>query len=184
MILAKEACNQLNLEKVLWVVTSNPPHKTGISLSPIELRIRFVEAAIKLDTEFELSRVDVERPAPHYAVDTLRCLKEMVPKNRYFYLMGGDSLRDLPTWHKALEFVDICDGIGVMNRALDKFEPGDMEVLVPGLKNKVLLIKTPLIEISSHEIRERVSLGKPYRYYLFPPVFDIIAKEKIYLDQD
>jgi len=119
LILAAEAHSQLSLDRVLWVLTFYPPHKTEQSISPLSDRLDMVLAAISDDPRFELSRVDIDRPAPHYAVDTVRLLKETCPQSELVYLMGGDSLKSLPYWYKPLEFVAGCHSLGVMRR------PGD-----------------------------------------------------------
>jgi nicotinate-nucleotide adenylyltransferase len=180
LILAAEACNQIGLDKILWVVTSNPPHKVKQYISPIDQRVMLVEAAIKGETKFELSRVDIERPAPYYSVDTIQILKERDPINQYFYLMGGDSLHDLPSWHRAQDFVRICDGLGIMHRPNDSIDLGVLEKKLPGLRPKIHFVDTPLLEIASQQIRQRVFEGKPYRYFLYPAVYDLIEEYKMY----
>ena len=99
LILAEECRTQLRLDRLLWVVTNQPPHKLDQTLSPVEKRVEMVQLSIAGNSHFELSRVDIDRPGPHYAVDTVRLLQEQLPEAELFYLMGGDSLHDLPTWH-------------------------------------------------------------------------------------
>ncbi|MCX8025419.1 MAG: adenylyltransferase/cytidyltransferase family protein, partial [Thermanaerothrix sp.] len=74
LILASEAADQLHLDRVLWVLTPDPPHKRGQPITPLAIRLKLVMAAIQEDPLFELSRVEIDRPGPHYAVDTLRIL--------------------------------------------------------------------------------------------------------------
>lgn len=180
LILAAEAQSQLDLEKVLWILTPDPPHKEGLYVSPLAHRLDMLLVAISEDPVFQFSRIDIDRPAPHYALDTVRLLAEIYPDYELIYLMGGDSLHDLPAWYEPKSFVNVCDGIGVMRR------PGygvDMEILekvLPGVSQKVTFIDTPLIAISSSDIRLRVSLGKPIRYFLPAPVLQIIQKRKLY----
>jgi nicotinate-nucleotide adenylyltransferase len=77
--LAEECRTQLNLDKLLWVVTDNPPHKRYVNVSPIEDRVRLVARAIEGNPAFEISRVDIDRPGPHYAIDTVKILKQQFP---------------------------------------------------------------------------------------------------------
>ncbi|MDT8897401.1 nicotinate-nucleotide adenylyltransferase [Thermanaerothrix sp. 4228-RoL] len=180
LILASEAADQLHLDRVLWVLTPDPPHKRGQPITPLAIRLEMVMAAIQDDPSFELSRVEIDRPGPHYAVDTLRILHDLYPEDRLIYLIGGDSLRDLPTWRQPLEFLKACDGLGVMRRPGDAVDLSYLEAVLPGLERKVMFVDAPLLEISSSQIRQRVAGGKAYRYYLPPQVYALVEKYRLY----
>jgi nicotinate-nucleotide adenylyltransferase len=180
LILAAEAQAQLRLEQVLWVLTPDPPHKEGLLLTELDHRLDMLGAAVSDNPAFQISRVDIDRPAPHYAVDTVHLLAESHPGDELIYLMGGDSLHDLPAWHQPRLFIDACDGIGVMRRPGDRVDLESLERVLPGISQKACFIDTPFIEIASSDIRLRVSQGKPIRYYLPAPVFQIIQERKLY----
>jgi nicotinate-nucleotide adenylyltransferase len=180
LILAEECRTQLELNKLLWVVTNQPPHKQTLVISPVEERIELVNLTIAGNPNFELSRVDIERPGPHYALDTVLLLKQQYPRAELYYLMGGDSLHDLPTWHRPQEFLAACDGIGVMHRHEDRVNLETLEKDLPGITQKVHLVEAPILEISSHQIRQRIESAKGYRYYLTDAVYRAIEKMKLY----
>lgn len=180
LILAEECRTQLNLDKLLWVVTDNPPHKRYVSVSPIEDRVRLVQKAIKGNKAFILSRVDIDRPGPHFAIDTVNILKEENPGAQFFYLMGGDSLHDLPSWNRPQDFIGLCDGIGVMRRHADQVDLVSLEKLLPGITKKVLIVDAPILEISSKEIRQRVRDGQGFRYYLRDAVYRAVMDLGLY----
>lgn len=181
LILAAEACHQLKLNKLLFVLTSDPPHKQDLLISPYPDRLAMLEAAIADNPTFELSRVEVDRPGPHYTVDTMHLLKKEFPGDTLIYLMGGDSLRDLPVnWHKPEEFIQACDIIGVMRRPQDQIDLESLEAEIPGISAKVEFMNAPLLEIAARQIRRRVAEGRPYRYYLLHSVYKIIQKKKLY----
>lgn len=180
LILAEECRTQLKLDKLLWVVTDNPPHKRYVSISPIEDRVRLVEKAITDNEAFVLSRVDIDRPTPHYAIDTVNILKDENPGAQLYYLMGGDSLHDLPTWKRPNEFIELCDGIGVMRRHADQVDLISLEQLLPGISKKVMIVDAPILEISSKEIRQRINEGQGYRYYLRDAVFQAVLDLGLY----
>jgi nicotinate-nucleotide adenylyltransferase len=181
LILAAEAYHQLKLDKLLFVLTSNPPHKQDHLISPYPHRLAMLEAAIADNPTFALSRLEIDRPGPHYSVDTMRLLKKEFPDNTLIYLMGGDSLHDLPTiWHKPDEFIQACDVLGVMRRPEDKIDMESLETELPGVSAKVEFMNAPLLEIASQQIRQRVAEGRPYRYYLPDTVYQIIQKKKLY----
>jgi nicotinate-nucleotide adenylyltransferase len=180
LILAADAQSQLYLDKVLWILTPDPPHKERQDLTPLEHRLDMLLAAIEDGPFFQLSRIDIDRPAPHYALDTVRLLAEIYPQDELIYLMGGDSLRDLPAWYQPQMFVNACGGIGVMRRPGDGVEMQMLERELPGISQKVNFIDTPLIAVSSSDIRQRVSLGRPVRYFIPAPVYQIIQEREIY----
>jgi len=103
--------------------------------------------------------VDIDRPGPHYALDTVSLLKKQFPSAELFYLMGGDSLHDLPTWHKPQDSQKACDGLGVMRRHDDRVNLNDLEKALPGISKKVHLVEGANLEISSHQIRPANSNG-------------------------
>ncbi len=92
LILAAEAQSQLALDSVLWVLTADPPHKSGQAISAWPTRLELLQAATRQDQGFTISRVDIDRPPPHYAFETVRLLKQEYPQAELFYLMGGDEL--------------------------------------------------------------------------------------------
>jgi nicotinate-nucleotide adenylyltransferase len=183
-ILAMEACDELNLATLNWVLAPNPPHKQGKKIAPLDLRIKMVKAAIKDDEIFEFSSVDIDRPGPHYVTDTVRIFKHDHPDAEILFVMGGDSLRDLHTWHQPHEFVAACDWLGVMHRPGDKIDLGNIEMTFPGITQKIQFIEAPLLEISSYQIRKLISSGKPYRYYLPPEVYRIIVENNLYKEEN
>lgn len=180
LILSCEIHSQLKLDRLLWVLTPDPPHKQDKEITPLVHRQRMVELAIGDNPHFELSLVEAEREGPHYSVDTVNIIRGRNPEAEIIFLMGGDSLRQLTTWHRPVEFVGACDEIGVMRRPGDVVDAASVENAVAGLKSKLRFVDAPLLEIASRQIRQRVREKRPCRYYLPPLVYDYILKEKLY----
>jgi nicotinate-nucleotide adenylyltransferase len=180
LILADEALTQLGLDRVLWVLTADPPHKQSRSLTDLDDRLDMLTAAIASNPCFEISRVDIDRPPPHYAVDTVGLLSQIYLRDTLVYLMGGDSLHDLPSWHTPVQFVEACSRIGVLRRPRDRIDMRRLERLIPGVTGKIQFIDAPRLDISSTEIRHKISEGRPYQYYLPPAVYLIIQAKNIY----
>lgn len=181
MILAAEALDQLKIDRLLFVLTADPPHKQDRLVTPLDDRLALLQAALADNPAFEMSRVDIDRPGPHYTVDTVRLLREKYSRDELIYLMGGDSIRNLLIdWYKPEDFIAACDYIGVMRRPQDHV---DIEVLIaqlPGLKDKLLYMDAPLLQIASREIRARAAEGRPYRYYMPKAVYNVIQQRKLY----
>lgn len=180
LILAAEACADLDLDCLLWVLTPIPPHKLEQPITALEHRLAMLELAIAGDPNFRISRVEMDRPGPHYMAETMRLLADQHPSADLILLIGGDSLRDLSTWYRPADLVAACDEIGVMRRPGDAIDLSAVERSVPGIQAKVRFIEAPLLEISSRDIRRRIRQKLPFRYYLSPAVYEYIARNKLY----
>jgi nicotinate-nucleotide adenylyltransferase len=180
LILADEGRSTLNLEGVLWTPVGEPPHKPDREITPPHLRVMMVQAAISGDPNFHLSLVDLDRPGPHYTIDGLALIKQQVGGKPIAYLMGSDSLADLPQWHSPAAVIQECAILGILRRAGS--EP-DLELLereLPGVSAKVVYFDAPRVGISGDEIRRRVGEGRSYRYLVLPRVADIIEADGLY----
>lgn len=180
LILAAEALDQLELSRILWVLTPVPPHKLDQTITALEHRLAMTRLMLDDYPKFELSRAEIDRPGPHFMLDTVKAIKNQFPDAELLLLMGGDSLRDLRTWYHPAELMSSCQGLGVMRRPHDTIDLNDLERILPGISNKVLFVDTPLLEISSRDIRRRVSSGRAFRHYLISSVFDYIQTQNLY----
>ncbi|MCC6499733.1 MAG: nicotinate-nucleotide adenylyltransferase [Anaerolineales bacterium] len=180
LILASEAQLQLQLDRMLWILTPEPPHKQDQPITATEHRLAMVQLAIADNPAFELSRVELDRPGPHYTVDTIKLLAEQNLNAELVPIIGGDSLNDLPKWHKPKELLYACHWVGVMRRPHEESRLDDLERELPGIRSKVHYVDAPLLEIASREIRSRIAEGKSVRYYLPSTVYDYINKHHLY----
>jgi len=180
LILATEAFVDLQLDRLLWVLTPVPPHKLDQSITALEHRLEMLERTISDEPDFELSRIEMDRPGPHYTVDTMRLLADEYPSANLVLLIGGDSLRDLPTWHRPADLVAACHEIGVIRRPSDSIDLSAWERQVPGTQAKVRFTDAPLLDISSSNIRRRIRENLPFRYYLSPSVYEYIQNNQLY----
>lgn len=180
LILAAEAQAQLGLERVLWVLTPQPPHKPGRPITPLEHRLAMLRCALADAPGFEISLVEVERPGPHYTADTVEILHQRNPNTALFLLIGGDSLRDLPGWRRPAEILARVAGLGVMRRPGDAIKREALERLFPTLAEKLHFVHAPQVEISSSLIRQRIAEGGHYRYYLPAGVYKYLQQHALY----
>ncbi len=180
LILAEEAWFQLGLDIITIVPAGDPPHKRDRRLSPAESRVRMVEAAIVGNPHLQLSRVDVDRPGPHYTIDMVRLLRDSLPAGtELFFLMGSDSLRDLPNWHQADRLVANCRLVALSRHDVT-LDWEYLEGALPGLRERVIQLNMPELEIASHILQARVRTGQPIRYQVPDAVEQIIVGEELY----
>ena len=180
LILASEAQTQLELTRLLWVLTPDPPHKQDQVITPTEHRLAMVKLAIQDNPAFELSRVELDRPGPHYTLDTIHIIAEQNPNAEIVPIIGGDSLRDLPTWHQPRDLLYACHWVGVMRRPSDAANLDALERELPGISSKVHYVDAPLLEIASRDIRSRIAHGESVRYYIPRAVYEYIEEHHLY----
>lgn len=180
LILADEALAQFKLQKILWVLTAQPPHKQNKGHTALSVRKRMLESAVAGHAGFALSLADISRPVPHYAIGTLDWMRRRHPLARFVYLIGGDSLRNLPTWHRPDLLLQKCEFLGVMKRPGGELDLDSLEQAIPGIAAKTRVMQAPLIEIAALDIRRRVCAGLPYRYMVPSGVAEIIQSEGLY----
>jgi len=183
LVIAEDARVYLRLEKILFVPAREPPHKPKGSYSPFQHRVRMTELAIAANPYFEICLIEAERPGPSYSVDTLRQLQaEMGPTVELYFIIGMDSLSDILTWHKPQELIRLCRLV-VAERAGYQVALSELQQALPGLRERMVLIDTPELSISSTDLERRVRGGLPIRYQVPPDVERYIREHKLYVDQ-
>jgi nicotinate-nucleotide adenylyltransferase len=180
LVAAQEAQHQLKLDQILFVPAGTPPHKPTGPILPKHHRLHMVELAIKDQPYFAISRVDVDRPGPHYTVDMLRLLREeWGPDSTLFFIEGADSLADILTWHQPQRLIELCE-LAVVERPGVEMDLTQLAVKLPDLAARVHWVKMPLLEISSSDLRARVRAGRPISYLLPPAVEEYIMEHGLY----
>jgi len=180
IILAAEAKYFLGLDEFKWIVTPEPPHKKDRIITPVKYRLEMLKLVAAEMGIFEISEVDIQRDPPHYAVDTVEIIKEKNPSVELVYIIGEDSLKDLPNWHEPDRFLTTIDQLAVAPRPGIKTDLDQLNRAIPGLSEKTVLIPEIMVEISSSIVRERVREGAPFEHFLIDPVIDYINKNKLY----
>jgi nicotinate-nucleotide adenylyltransferase len=178
LVLAEFALDALRLDRLWFVPAADPPHKDG-TRTAAEHRLAMLRLSIQDRPEFEIARVDLDRPGPHYSVDMLRLLTAEHPDADFYFVMGGDSLRDLPTWSRPAELLRLCHLV-VMGRPDVAIAPDMHEDVLPGLRERVILIDSPMLGFSSTDIAARLRAGKSARYLVPDAVLSYIQAHGLY----
>ncbi len=180
LILAVEARHQLQLDRVYLAPAGDPPHKQNNSISPVGHRLAMCRLAIAGDSGIDISLIDAERPGPHYTSDMLRLFRARVGAGaELFFLMGLDSLRDLPTWHEPLWLVQNCRLVALQRHDVE-IDWSALEAVLPGVRERVVFLEMPEVEIASNVLRERVRAGQPIRYQVPLAVERYISEHGLY----
>jgi nicotinate-nucleotide adenylyltransferase len=183
LAMAETARVQLGLARVLFVPAGEPPHKRDHAMSPAGNRAAMTQAAIADNIGFALSRVDLDRPGPHYTVEMLALLREQSPKvSDWYYLMGEDSLHDLPTWYDPQGILQQAT-IAVMTRLSQRVDLDTLMAALPPLSERLIWLDVPPVNFSASDLRRRVREGLPLRYLVPPAVEVYIRQHKLYQRQ-
>ena len=174
LIIGQEIMLQCALDRVVFMPSGEPPLKR--SMASAEDRARMVSLAVRDYPEFELSRFELSRPGKSYTIDTLRHLgRDMGEDTEIFLIIGVDN---------AVEMGDWFDPEGVLDLAhvLVAERPGFERARVdPVFKSKMRFVETPLLDISSTAIRERVRTKRPISFFVPDAVADYIRTQGLYL---
>lgn len=184
LLAAEYARCELELEKVIFIPAARPPHKEGMDILDGETRLKMVELAIQGNPDFFVSNLELTRPGPSYTVDTLNHYQACYPGKGIYFIMGADSLLLINTWKD----VDVLADKGrfvVVTRPGYRFEwEKDPLASLPSiLREHLVFLEIPGIDVSSSDIRRRIRDGKSIRYMLPNKVERYIREQGLYIDK-
>ncbi len=180
LILAEQCREACALERLWFVVAGTPPHKKG-ERTPVAHRLEMARIAVAGHPAFEVSEIEAKRPGPHYSVETLAEIRELRPDDDLFFLIGADSLVDLPTWREPDAIARLAT-IVVVNRPgidVNPVEVGSLPNFGPGT-HPLLSVTVPPIGIASSDLRKRLREGRSIRYQVPRGVQAYIEAQGLY----
>lgn len=166
LILARDAMERLELDRVVFLPARISPHKLDRSPAPPEARCEMLAAAIKGEPGFEMDACEVEREGPSFTIDTVRLYREKFPEAKLYYFIGDDNLPELDSWRDIAHLRELVRFV-VLSRAG-----------MPFLSEFPLI--TRLVEISSTEIRNRIARGRSVDYMTPTSTCDVIKRLGLY----
>jgi nicotinate-nucleotide adenylyltransferase len=181
LVAAQEAADRLGLERVLFVPAGQPPHKLGEPVSPLESRLRMVELAIADNPCFVLSRADVDRQGPSYTADLLADIRAGAgPDSELYFLVGMDSLHDLTTWKDPARILAQSVLVAVSRPGSPPLDLSELESSLPRAAERIVVLDTAGVDISSTDLRARVAAGRAIRYLVPDAVREFIESTGLY----
>jgi nicotinate-nucleotide adenylyltransferase len=178
LVTAEEARAQFHLDEVLFVPTGRPWTKAHDNVSPAEHRYLMTVIATASNPRFNVSRIEVDREGPTYAVDTLRQLQdEQGAGTELFFITGADAMLEILQWKEPQELFELAHFIAATRPGynLDVFEQE-----TPAHDPRVTVMPIPALAISSTDIRARVAEGRPIQYLVPEGVEYYIEKVWLY----
>lgn len=176
---AETAREQLGLDQMLFLPVGEPPHKQNQLVTAVSHRLAMTRLAIASNPEFVLDTTDTDRPLPHTTHTLLPLLHQAYPDSQFWFLIGADSLHNLPTWGQPDRIIAQCR-LAVYPRPGVTIDWPKLKTAVPEIETAVDLIKGPIMSISSSGIRGWRREGHSVRYLVTQPVLDYIHEHKLY----
>lgn len=202
LFIAGQTRDRLNLERVLFIPSSDPPHKPSTSLAPASHRRVMVELAIESEPRFALSEVELKRPNKSYSIETVQALRtEFGPSAELFFILGLDSFVEFPTWKQASALLKLCHFVVVSRPGtsfaslttlslLPPLDPSALEALDQGTEERadislpggtmLILLHLPPCYASASDIRHRVKTGQTLATLLPPQIESYIIRSGLY----
>lgn len=177
LVAASEVADRFALDEVIFVPTGQPWQKAQQAVSRAEDRYLMTVVATASNPRFSVSRVDVDRDGPTYAVDTLTDLHAVFPDAALFFITGADALAQILSWRDIDTLYRFAHFVGVTRPG---YSLGD-DHLPEGV---VTLVEVPAMAISSTDCRRRVAEGRPVWYLVPDGVVQYISKRRLYRDAD
>lgn len=201
LAIARRTLEVLELDQILFIPTSQPPHKPNSSLAPAQDRYEMVRLAIASEPSFASSDAEIRRPGKSYSIDTVRLLQQQYgAQTQLFFLIGIDAFLDFPTWRDPLALLELCTFV-VLSRPGLSFESLSTVALLPPIpqssladldagrisqldvplkKEHLTLLQLPPSAVSASDVRARIRRRLPAANLLPPLVESYILQHHLY----
>ncbi len=181
MTIAEEARQRLELSQVIFIPAGLPWLKADREITPAIHRVEMLKRAIAANDYFKLSTIEIDRIGPTYTIDTVAILqRQLGTAARIYLLLGWDSLLEFPSWKQPAELVRMCQLVAFTRTNVAPPDLNALEASVPGLTMNTILLHIPPVDISSSDIRSKVSEGLPINGLVPDEVGRYIVKHKLY----
>jgi len=184
LVIAEEVRAVLDLSEVVFIPAGQPPHKTGHHVTEVHHRLAMLELALASNPHFRISHIEIERNGPSYTVDTLQTLHDQWDTSvALYFIIGWDSLEDLHTWYRAADLLALVTHLVAVRRPGYEEDAEYNKVLeqrLPGIRQRLLVVPAPQLEISATDLRQRVAEGRPIKYQTPEAVETYIYENHLY----
>lgn len=184
LILAREAQEALDLDRVLFLPAFLPPHKDPGGVSEVEHRVEMLRLALENEPDFEPDLREINRGGKSYTLDTLKAVRQDHGLDTdIYFLIGADSLPELRTWHRAPELFSLAHFVTATRPG---FPPDRLNELRDAFSDEILedlklhWIETTPIGVSSTQIRRNVFIGNSIRHMVPAVVAHYISDRRLY----
>jgi nicotinate-nucleotide adenylyltransferase len=172
LLVAQAACEELNLDRLFFILAAQSPFKPANRPAPDEVRLRMLRVALAAKSNYEIDDQEICRGGISFTIDTVRDYKARFPASELFYLIGADHVPTLPKWREADELARLVRFVVIPR-------PGEIPAPPPAPFRIQVLVGWPL-QISSSQIRSRAQAGLSISHLLPFGVNQVIEETPIY----
>lgn len=172
LILADQVGHSLGLEKVYLMPEYLPPHVDHKETISPQHRLKMLQLAIENNPLLDIETIELERKGTSYTFDTMTELTARNPDTDYYFIIGGDMVEYLPTWHRVDELMELVNFVGVRRPNYGTQTP-----------YPIIWVDAPLMDLSSTTIRKKIAQGCSVRYLLPDNVLNYIQEEELYRNE-
>jgi nicotinate-nucleotide adenylyltransferase len=173
LLMAEAAREQFRLSRVIFVLAGRPPHKKPPRTSPRD-RLAMLRLAVRSNPAFQVSDWEVRQKRVVYTFELLEHFRQRYPKDALYFIVGADSLRDLPGWRQGARLPSLCTFL-----AADR--PGiSWSDIPPAVRRKARRLRGPAVPFASHLIREACARGRSVRYQVPEAVHAYLQSRRLY----
>ncbi|WP_123052952.1 nicotinate-nucleotide adenylyltransferase [Clostridium sp. JN-1] len=179
--IAYEALYKLDLDKVIFVPSSNPPHKLDENITEVNLRYEMVKMAVSQEKSFCVSDYEIKNDNLSYTYKTLEYFNELEKDTKWYFITGVDCLMDIEGWKNYEQVLKLCNFV-TFNRPgylIDDIKRKKYE-LEKKYDSNIIFLDIPLLDISSTNIRKLIQMDRNVSYLLPCNVYNMIKKLGLY----
>lgn len=181
LYIAYEAMYRLNLDKIIFMPSGNPPHKTDKKITEADVRYKLIKMAIHDEPSFEISDYEIKKQGMSYTFETMEHFKSLEPDVSWYFITGADCLRDLHLWKNVDKILDTCTFVVFNRPGLDVSKLMKEKSRIELLYNKkIIFLELLQLEISSSIIRQYIKEKKNIKYFLSEEVYKTILELGLY----
>ncbi|MCF7954745.1 MAG: nicotinate (nicotinamide) nucleotide adenylyltransferase [Phycisphaerae bacterium] len=181
---ANAAANEIGAQRVIFIPARRSPHKKNIPSADQSQRFEMISLAVEGYRNFEVSDCEFQRKEPSYTIDTVMHFKNLFgPQAKLYWLVGADAVGELCNWYRISELIDNCYLSFMPRTGGDRLDFTGLDEIIGIDRRKKLekhTLNTPLIEISSTEIRQRIADSADLSMMLDPKIADYIVENGLY----
>jgi nicotinate-nucleotide adenylyltransferase len=181
LVIGDQALNALGLDEVWFTPVGQPTHKRSVSAA--SHRVAMTRLAIATHPRFRVCERDVERPGPHYSLTLMHLLRAEHPAHTWTFIIGEDSLADLPDWHQPAALFELTQ-LAIAKRPGSAPDLTAIRAVVPDIDARIQWIDAPLMDLSSTDLRARMRVGASVRYLIPRAVAEYASANGLFLDDD
>lgn len=182
LLIAQSALEEFNLDRVLFLPTGKPPHKSSDQVTDPDIRCEMVRLAIEDNPRFGLSLAEAESKEINYTYQTLQNLHRQEENAQLYFIMGEDSLNDFSGWRNPEEICRQASVLVAVRNETGRDIRSKIKQVGSMFSADMHMLHAPNFSISSGEIRERIKLGKSIRYMVPGQVETFIRQNALYAE--